>query len=301
MGRRDFLRLVLPITVGGVCFGADGEVNDVEVSFGVIADPQYADKDAVGSRYYRKSLGKLRKAVEELGRHELDFVVTLGDVIDAGFESFATVMPIYKGLKVPHRLVLGNHDFSVADEDKGKVVGAMGLEKSYYSEVRKGWRFVYLDGTKQSLFRYMKGTVEWVKAKAIFDAMVKVGLAQAKEWNGGVGEEQLTWLKVELEAAKAAGERVIVCNHYPILPAGDAHNLWDAEAVVDLLERYDHVVAYLNGHNHAGNYAVRKGTHFVNFKGMVETEKETAYAVVRCFKDRVEIDGYGAEPDRVVR
>ena len=56
----------------------------------------------------------------------------------------------------------------------------------------------------------------------------------------------------------------------------------------------------MNGHNHKGNYAVQKGTHYVNFKGMVETETESAYAIVSCYSDRVEIEGFGLEPHRVL-
>ena len=56
----------------------------------------------------------------------------------------------------------------------------------------------------------------------------------------------------------------------------------------------------MNGHNHKGNYGKQKNCHYINFKGMVETEKETAYAVVRCFADRLEIDGYGLEPDQTL-
>ena len=65
-----------------------------------------------------------------------------------------------------------------------------------------------------------------------------------------------------------------------------------------LIDRYDHVAAYMNGHNHAGNYATRRHCHYLNFKGMVETEKKTAYAVVRFFPDRLEVVGRGIEPDR---
>ena len=54
----------------------------------------------------------------------------------------------------------------------------------------------------------------------------------------------------------------------------------------------------MNGHNHQGNYSVKNGTHYVNFKGMVETESETAYAIVNCYSDRVEIQGFGLEPNR---
>jgi hypothetical protein len=65
-----------------------------------------------------------------------------------------------------------------------------------------------------------------------------------------------------------------------------------------LIDRYDHVAAYMNGHNHAGNYATHRHCHYLNFKGMVETEDRTAYAVVRCFPDRLEVVGSGIEPDR---
>jgi len=61
---------------------------------------------------------------------------------------------------------------------------------------------------------------------------------------------------------------------------------------------YDIITAYMNGYNHKGNYGTYAGTHFVNFKRMVETKAETANSIVRCFSDRLEIDGYGLEPDR---
>ena len=91
-------------------------------SFGVLADPQYADIDARGSRFYRNSLAKLKAAVAELNKHELEFVVTLGDTIDRNYASFDDILPLYKPLKAPSKFVLGNHDFDMADEDKGKVM-----------------------------------------------------------------------------------------------------------------------------------------------------------------------------------
>ena len=108
----------------------------------------------------------------------------------------------------------------------------------------------------------------------------------------------MEWITAELEAAQAAGQRVIVFCHYPLIPAADPHNLWNAEQLVALFGKYTNVVAYMNGHNHRGNYGTNSNCHYVNFKGMVETEKDTAYAVVKCFPDRLEIEGYGLEPDR---
>ena len=61
-----------------------------------------------------------------------------------------------------------------------------------------------------------------------------------------------------------------------------------------MLEENQAVVAYMNGHNHAGNYGVLAKRHFVTFAGMVNTE-ETAYAIVNVFADRLEIKGFGRQ------
>ncbi len=56
-----------------------------------------------------------------------------------------------------------------------------------------------------------------------------------------------------------------------------------------------------NGHNHAGDYAAKRGLHFVTFRGMVETGDTSAGAVVSLADDRIIIDGFGREPDRTLK
>lgn len=296
MHRRKFIKITIPLALApGV---TAGKHDRPEFSYGVIADPQYADYPAKGSRHYRRSLGKLKTCILELNRHALDGVVTLGDVIDRDFKSFSQIMPIYAGLKVPHKIVLGNHDFSVADQDKAKVLGALGLKVAYRSEVHGRWRFIYLDGTEVSVFRYLKSDPRTLEARAMMARLRAAGAAQAVAWNGGVSAQQLTWLRRELETSKVANQKVVICCHFPVQPNGDGHNLWNASELVTLIEAYPNVVAFMNGHNHRGSYHLHKGCHFLNFKGMVETENQTAYSVVRGFSDRIEIDGYGTESDR---
>lgn len=299
MKRRKFIKITLPLVVtGGLQANSEEAPN---LSFGVIADPQYADQPARGSRFYRKSIMKLKHAVEKLNQQPLDFVVTLGDVIDKEFVSFATIMPLYARLKAPHRLVLGNHDFAVADKEKSRVMKAMGMDRSYYSEVVNNWRFIYLDGTDVSMFRYSKSDDRTAAAQKMFHELKQKKVKQAVPWNGALGKVQMAWLKKELNAAKSAGQHVIVFNHYPACPEGDGHNLWNAKELVELLSAYPNVVAYMNGHNHKGNYAKYEGCHYVNFKGMVETENLSAFAVVHCFSNRIIIDGFEAEPDRELK
>ncbi|GLR18816.1 metallophosphoesterase [Portibacter lacus] len=299
MYRREFIKIVIPIVAVGphILLSYDQPI----LSYGVIADPQYADQDTRGTRFYRASLGKLQMAVDDLNKENLDFVVTLGDVIDKNLASFADILPIYKKLKAPHHLVLGNHDFDVADEDKDKVMDKLGMAKNYYSEVKSGWRFIYLDGTEVSLFRYAEGSENKKNAQIKLDELKEKKAPQAQAWNGGISDAQMKWFKQELKSAKAKNEKVVICNHWPVLPEGDVHNLWNAKELVSIIDPYDNVILYMNGHNHKGNYTTQNGTHYVNFKGMVETEKDTAYATVDCYADRVEIKGYGLEPDRIAK
>ncbi len=266
-------------------------------SFGVIADPQYADVEPLGTRFYRNSLDKLEKAVEELNGSELKFVVTLGDLIDRNFASFGAIMPIYAKLKHPHFPVLGNHDFDVTDEEKGKVLGAVGMDAAYYAKQFDGWRFLFLDGTDVSVYRQAADDLKTKEAAALLAKMQEEKREQGRNYNAAIGEKQMEWIAAEIEAASEAKERVILFNHYPAFPKGPL-TLWNDEELVALITKHKHVAAYMNGHDHAGNYAQQGGTHFLNLKGMVETAAETAYSIVHCYADRLVVDGYGAEPDR---
>jgi len=296
MKRRDFLRITLPLAIAGRAVGAPSDTPDL--TFGVIADPQYADADPAGSRFYRNSLEKLGHAIADLNSKPLEFTVTLGDLIDRDFRSFSSVMPVYAKLKSPHFPICGNHDFEVDDADKGKVLTAIGLEKAYYSRVVKGWRFVFTDGTDTGIWRHPADDPRTAEAKAMLAKLASSSIPHAQVYNAGIGTEQMRWLEKELAAAEVAGQRVILFNHYPVIPAGNPHNLWNADELVALIGRYPNVAAYMNGHNHAGNYGKHGSCHYVNFKGMVETDKETAYATVKCFADRLVIEGMGLEPAR---
>src|SRR5262245_11383377 len=79
--------------------------------FGVVADPQYAPVAPAGTRYYANSLWKLSQAIAGFNTEELQFVVTLGDIIDRHWESYGHILPLYDKLKAPNFFVLGNHDF----------------------------------------------------------------------------------------------------------------------------------------------------------------------------------------------
>ena len=111
-----------------------------------------------------------------------------------------------------------------------------------------------------------------------------------------VGYQQLAWLEAELGAADAAGEAAILLRHFPALGA-DGHRLWNGEEVLAVIDRHPSVVAWLNGHDHAGGHVERKGVHHLTFRGMVDTD-ENAFALVELEPGRLRVRGFGREPDR---
>lgn len=113
--------------------------------FGLITDPQFAPvvPNAAGVRFYGNSLWKLDAAVAELNKHDdLEFVVSLGDIIDRHWESFGYIMPVYDRLKHPHHIVAGNHDFDFVAEWLPSVTRTLGMPAPYYDFAVKGLRFI---------------------------------------------------------------------------------------------------------------------------------------------------------------
>lgn len=270
-----------------------------QFSFGLLADIQYCDCETEGTRHYRQSPQKWREAIAEYNRHDLAFVGHLGDFIDRHYESFDTLLVLQKALKAPMYHVLGNHDFSVEEKQLSEVPAKMGMKAQYYDFSVHNWRFIVLDGNDVSLHA-TKGSRQYAAAEAQLQELQQKGSLSAKPYNGGLGEKQLQWLQTRLTAAKRARQKVIIFSHYPAFP-DDPHNLWNASRLLQLLDEHPQVVAYFNGHNHAGNYGQRKGVHYLNLEGMVETADSPAFSIIRVHADRLELKGFGREKDRVLR
>jgi manganese-dependent ADP-ribose/CDP-alcohol diphosphatase len=304
--RREFLAAMAG---GAVGLGFDGRVfaaepiagGQAEMTFGAVADAQYADADTRGTRQYRLSIDKLAEAVKRLSGRGLDFAIHLGDFIDRDFTSFAKVGPVYARLKAPRYHVLGNHDWAVAAADKSRVLGALGLDKlgpkkGYYDYSVGRWRLIVLNGTDVSTYANAAGGEPHREAREAIRKLKARKAANATDWNGGIGKVQLAWLSGRLDAAAKARQRVLIFCHMPAFPA-NAHNLYNDAVVLKLIDAHESVVAYINGHNHAGNYARRKGVHFLTLKGMVEGDTN-AFAVIEAHRDHLKVTGFGREASR---
>jgi manganese-dependent ADP-ribose/CDP-alcohol diphosphatase len=265
--------------------------NSPEHSFGAIADCQYCAKKGNGVRKYSLSKNKLSNCVEEMNKMDLEYVVHLGDFIDRDFESFDVVNPIFNTLTMPKYHVLGNHDFSVKDELKKDVPNKMGLSEKYYSFIVKGWRYIVLDGNDVSFHAYPKNSEQWKQVK-LYQSEKNI----KKPHFSAIGDKQLSWLKKQLLKAQHNSEKVILYCHFPVYPPHNL-NLWNAKEVINTIELFPCVKAYINGHNHRGNYKIKNGVHYLTLKGMVDTNK-SSYAVIKVNNDSISVTGYGREENR---
>lgn len=272
--------------------------SEAQVKIGVFADCQYCDYETAGSRFYRNSLSKLENCINEVNKIEdIEFVVGLGDLIDRDFASFDKVNRILSKSKKPVFQVIGNHDLEVEKEDLDKVPSKLNLDETWYSFTKNDWHFIFLNGNDITFHSKNPEIVQ--QAAEITDKLKKEGKPNLYNWNGGIGQNQLKWLENELQNSKTKNLKVAVFCHYPLLPF-EAHALWNSEEVLTILNHYNGVKLYLNGHNHAGNYVFQNGIHFVNLKGMVETEKENAFSVINFTDKQIEIVGFGREGSRIL-
>lgn len=96
---------------------------------------------------------------------------------------------------------------------------------------------------------------------------------------------QLDWFTGQL------GEPSIVFGHHP-----------EAFALIrPIMSASGNAHVYFCGHDHEGGYQEQNGIAMVNLHAMVNTPDSNAFAVVRVYQDRIEVDGFGREPDRVMR
>lgn len=300
MIRRKFIGLTAAALSLKPALGASESATEKPIlSFGLITDVQYADHDPEGERHYRESPRKLKTAVEWLSKKKLPFTLHLGDFIDRDFNAFTTVLPLLDALGHPTHHLLGNHDYTVAEMEKTRIVKTLGMSHDYYRFSCGGVRFVMLDTNDVSVYKYAEGSAQDQTCEAALKRLKEDKVASAKPWNGGMSADQLAWLEKELTDADTAKERVILCCHHPLLPA-NSYQAWNQREAVELIDRHPCVAACFSGHNHAGAEVVKNGIPYITFKSILHEPEVNAFSAIHLYADRFEIEGNGREKSRTL-
>jgi manganese-dependent ADP-ribose/CDP-alcohol diphosphatase len=157
---------------------------------------------------------------------------------------------------------------------------------------REGWRFVMLNTNEVASCANVVGTPPAGKPEELMEQIRKTGRENGAGYNGGVSKKQLEWLKNELETAEHKKEKVIVFSHHPLYAAPGLTALNDRE-IPAVLAAYPCVKAGISGHHHPGDFGFHEDIPFITTEGMIETEKENAYAIVEITADRIVLNGKG--------
>ncbi|PRW39318.1 manganese-dependent ADP-ribose CDP-alcohol diphosphatase-like [Chlorella sorokiniana] len=285
-------------------------------------------------RYYRYALQQLDRAVEAMRAAGVTFALHLGDIVDyhnvllpdcpdsglpASKKALREVLQHFDRLGRPTLHLLGNHClYNHRREELSARLGIRQLQQrqdgvwdaphSYYTySPGPGWRFICLDGYDVSILGWPPGHPLHEQARSLLEANNPnedknsgkglVGLQRRfVKFGGGVSAAQLAWLQQQLEAAAAAGERVICCCHLCFYPdtCSPVCLMWNYNEVLEVLQRYaGTVVATMAGHAHMDGMATDEaGIRHRVCKAVLETPPgRECYGIVDVYPDAIHIRG----------
>ena len=212
-----------------------------------------------------------RMCFNQMVHEPVEFAICGGDLV---FDALAVdrsrahmLWDLYKqtssSLHVPVNYVIGNHDvFGItpksgvapSDPEYGKKAFQDRYGATHYSFDHKGWHFIVLDS---------------------------IGLHPDGTWTGEVGNEQLAWLRTDLEKAGKTIP-IIVITHVPLVTGAVNYvprNEWlqkttnvgtlvDTLMVTDAAEVIDALISYnvrvvLQGHTHVNEEIEFRGLRFM--------------------------------------
>ncbi|MDN5819331.1 MAG: metallophosphoesterase [bacterium] len=286
-------------------------MDSASFQFGIICDCQYTDADSDTSaggvrqlsygtqgksvtvprdRQYRLSLDKLNRAIDKFNSEKVDFIFHLGDLADNSLQDYQPVNKRLDEAAMPVYQVIGNRDYLACGHDPKTVCRQLGLDEPYYSLTYHNTRFIVLDSNELGVINTKPGTKQRRQAQDYIETLRRQEVIYAHLSNGGLGQNQYDWLKNQLDSATAAHQSIIVLSHHPLYPL-DIHNMLNTDKILELLAGYK-ITAFLNGHNHAGNYGLKNQTPYITFPGLVEGTSE-AHSIARIDGNSVNITGYG--------
>jgi 3',5'-cyclic AMP phosphodiesterase CpdA len=143
--RRDVLRLGASAAICAALTdrwarAADDAKASEDFTFVVVNDLHYFDKRCA------TWLGE--RVIPRINDHKADFCLIVGDLSEDGtVRQNAEVKDVLKGINVPMHVVVGNHDYQAANNDRKPFEDQWPKSLNYHFE-HKGWQFIGLDTTQ---------------------------------------------------------------------------------------------------------------------------------------------------------
>jgi len=283
LGRRSFLKngtLILTASAfSRQLLGRDEQESALKI--GLVTDLHYADKPPRGSRHYRETPDKLAEAAEHFGKHKPEFIVELGDFIDAADSVDAELGYLkrinkdFSAICNQRHYVLGNH--CVHTLTKEEFLDGVEQKKSFYSFDSGDFHFVVLDSCFRSDGQpYGRKNFEWT--------------------DPNIPAAEVEWLTADLTNTSKktivfAHQHLDVSNHYGVKNAADVRKV---------LEESGKVLAVFQGHSHKNDHKDIGGIHYCTLVAMVEGlgAENNGYSVMSLTSDgTICIEGFRKQAD----
>lgn len=283
--RRRFIHdCTLILTAATATFGErvlSAEEAEPVLRIGLMTDLHHAEKPAAGSRHYRETLQKLEEAGRELQSHRPDFIVELGDIIDAAdsvdveLRYLATINRPFSEICPDRHYVLGNH--CVDTLTKAEFLDGIEREQSFYSFDRGEFHFIVLD----ACFRgdgepYGRKNFVWT--------------------DPNIPAQELEWLRGDL--AQTAKKTLVFAHQR--LDVSDSHGIKNAPAVRELLKSSGKVLAVFQGHSHKNDVKEIGDIFYCTLAAMIEGSgpENNSYSLMRIFPSgEIHLDGFRQQAD----
>lgn len=282
---------------------------------GVIADAQYCyinrDPNPEPDRKSRESIKKMDACVNVFNSNNLDFVISLGDFLDQPNEdlegyAYADIFTeldsgwLGKGdgsseyedylgfaeLTAPRYHVLGNHDYGTYGWKNRYAPYERSAEGAQHDKYGLSWRYYSFTKTKGNV---------------AIRCIVLDGNEDYSDDYSHMSPLQITWLDGQLKDASKKHQSVLIfCHEGLYCPTDIVHRFSDAtrDSILSVLDKYNNIVAWMNGHWHYGFYREHNGIHYLNFKGMVQgefSEGHNAFSIVEIYENHMNVLKFGDE------
>lgn len=291
LSRKHFLKAgggAALLFAAGACSQKPSKAKGLRV--GLVSDTHYADRDPMGTRYYRESMPKFQECTDRMNQAQVDFMVHIGDFKDEDAKPteartlryLRDLEAVYAQFSGPRYHVLGNHDMdSISKEQFLGAVENTGIDSSasYYSFDKGRFHFIVLDATfRQDGVAYDKGNFDW---KDTF-----------------IPPDQLDWLRADLQLT----DKPTIVFVHQLLDSEQTveHQVKNAAEVRQVLENSNRVLAVFHGHQHGGGYHQINGIHYYTLKAVVENSgsENNSYAILEIEENGdLMLNGYRREAD----
>jgi len=261
--------LVACVISSQVCTAANNNLRFAQVS-----DVHFSTfEENTSYKFLKKSSELLDDVVLQLNTSgPYDFVMFTGDLVNKPNESELVKMLSHASkIMYPWYAINGNHDIAIdgplTKEKFCKILNShnkyMSTEKLYWAYTpKKGYRVICLD----SIIDYKLTS------------------------NGEISQEQLKWLRKELESHKK--DVVILCTHVPIDEpySSSNHKMNNEQEIKELLENFTNPIVVLQGHYHCVKAKQKDNIVYITTPSLVTYPNAFRVVNINTHKNKVLVD-----------